>query len=76
MISIWGVGLWSKCWSFMGFFITREDLYLVSRFRVLRRYDFCNGFRVVMFEYFFFFSVWWAERRAVKVFVLLNVLVV
>jgi len=41
MISVWGLGLWSKGWSFKGFFVKREDLYLVSRSRVLRRYDFC-----------------------------------
>jgi len=41
MIFVWGLRLWSKGWSFTGFFMKREDLYLVLRFRVLRRYDFC-----------------------------------
>ena len=41
MIFVWGLGLWNKGWSFMGFFMKREDLYLVSRIRILRRYDFC-----------------------------------
>jgi len=29
MISVWGLGLWSKGWSFMEFCMKREDLYLV-----------------------------------------------
>jgi len=37
MISVWGLGLWSKDCSFMGFLMKREYRYLVSRFRVLRK---------------------------------------
>ena len=33
MISVWGLELWSKGWSFMLFFVKREHLYLVWRFR-------------------------------------------
>jgi len=33
MISFWGLELWSKGWSFMLFFVKREHLYLVWRFR-------------------------------------------
>jgi len=44
MISVWGLGLWSKCCSFKGFLMKREDLYLVSRFRVLRKTFICMIF--------------------------------
>ena len=44
MISVWGLGLWSKGWSFIGFFMKREDLYLVSWFRVLRKTFICMIF--------------------------------
>jgi len=44
MISICYLGFWSKGWSFVGFLLKREDLYMVWRFRVLRKTFICMIF--------------------------------
>jgi len=44
MISVWGLDLWSKGCSFMGFLMENEDLYLVSQFRFLRKTFICMIF--------------------------------
>jgi len=41
-----GLWLWSKCSSFMGLLMNREDFIVVLWFSLLLRYDFC------------YFSIW------------------
>jgi len=60
MIFVWGLWLWSKGLSFIGFLMKKKDFFGVSRFSFL--------FRVFMFEYFCFFSVWCRERWVVNIF--------
>jgi len=59
----------SKSTSFMGFLIKNEVLFIVFLFSFLLTNDFCEGFRVFMFEYFCYLNIW-CRKRVACVFIL------